>query len=137
MVRSRKARAAAPPPGTDALADIVRGGATDSFVIAVAEGSSVTVRTVARPPRLRRGGAARGAYAGYVAQRLAESESAVADRLAATAAGTAGVASGGLTREEGRVLASDDLDTSPPRAGEEEPPAETALEYARLLPSSL
>ncbi len=136
MARSRKAHAATPTPGTDALADIIRGRAVDSFVIAVAEGSSVTVRTVPKPPRLRRG-AARGAYAGYVARRLAEIETAVADLLAATAGGAAGVESGGLTAEEERVLASGDLDTSPLRAGEEEPLTETALEYARLLQSSL
>jgi hypothetical protein len=137
MTRSRKSQGAAPAPGTDAIADIVRTGATDSFVIAVAEGSSVTVRTVPKPPRLRRGGVARGAYAGYVARRLAEIETAVGELLAATAAGAEGTESGGLTADEARVLASGGLDTAPLRAGEEEPLIETALEYARLLQSSL
>jgi len=111
--------------------------AEDSLVIAVAEGSSVTVRTVPRPPSLRRSGAARGAYAGYVARRLAEIETAVGELLAATAGGAEGVESGGLTVEEARVLASGGLDTAPLRAGEEEPLTQTALEYARLLQSSL
>jgi hypothetical protein len=137
MARSRKPHAAAPALGIDALADIVRRGATDSFVIAVAEGSSVTVRTVPRPPRLRRGGVARGAYAGYVARRLAEIEAAVGELLATTTGGAQGTEPGGLTAAEARVLASGGLDTSPLRAGEEEPLIETALEYARLLQSSL
>src|SRR5712692_2185470 len=136
MARSRKAQAAAATPGTDALADIIRGRAVDGFVIAVAEGSSVTVRTVQKPPRLRRG-AARRAYAGYVARRLAEIETAVGELLAATAGGAEGVESGGLPADEAQVLASGGLDTAPLRAGEEEPLTQTALEYARLLQSSL
>ena len=136
MPRPRKPSAAAPRPGADALAPLMRPGGADELVIAVREGPSVTVRTVAKPPRLPRG-AARAAYGGYVARRLAEIDTAVQELLAAATGSAGGAESSGLTVEEERVLASGGLDTSPLRAGEEEPLTETALEYARLLQSSL
>ena len=96
MPRSKKPSAAAPRPGADALAPLTQSGGADDLVIAGREGSSVTVRTVPKPPRLRRG-AARAAYGGYVARRLAEIDTAVQELLAA-AAGSAGARS-----EERRV----------------------------------
>jgi hypothetical protein len=135
MPRSKKPYAAAPRLGADALAPPTQTGGADDLVIAVREGASVAVRTVPKPPRLRRG-AAHAAYGGYVARRLAEIDTAVQELLAAAAGSTGGEA-GGLTAEEERVLASGGFDASPLRAGEEEPLTETALEYARLLQSSL
>src|SRR5579864_5238950 len=136
MARPKKPYAAAPAPGADDPARLARTGGADDLVIAVREGPSVTVRTVPKPLRLRRG-AARAAYGGYVARRLAEIDTAVQELLAAAAGSAGGAESGGLTAEEERVLASGGLDTSPLRAGEEEPLTQTAVEYARLLQSSL
>lgn len=136
MPRSPKPHAGAPASGADALAPLTHPGRADELIIAVREGPSVTVRTVTKPARLRRG-AARAAYGGYVARRLAEIDTAVTELLAAAAGGAEGGEAAGLTAEEERVLLSGGLDTSPLRAGEEEPLIETALEYARLLQSSL
>jgi hypothetical protein len=109
----------------------------NDMLIAVMEGASLTVQTVHAPSRLRGAGAARGAYARYVARRLAEIDTVVGELLA-TSLGMAGAAEGGgLTAEEDRALASGGFETSPLRSEEIEPLTETALEYARLLQSSL
>lgn len=146
MPRPHKPAAASPGNSADALVRLKEGGGPDELVIAVREGPSVAVRTVTKPPRVRVG-VARAAYAGYVARRLAEIDTAVAELVAAAAGGAesggpggegpGGGAGGGLTAEEERVLATGGLDASPLRAGEEEPLTRTALEYARLLQSSL
>jgi hypothetical protein len=120
-----------------ALASRVReGGAADELIVAVVEGSSVAVRKVPRPANLRRRGVARGAYADYVARRLAEIDSAVADLLAA-AGGSAESAAVGFTAEEEKALKSGGLSPAPLKPGEEAPLTQTALEYAHLLQSSL
>lgn len=106
----------------------------DEILIAVVDGNEVAVQTVRKPKQQIRGHAVR---AGYIARRLAEIEVAVGEMLGA-GVGTSGPTEASvLTAEEERVLASGGFDTSPLRAEETEPLARTALEYARLLQSSL
>lgn len=122
----------------DALARRVReGGVVDELVVAVVEGSSVAVRGVPRPANLKRPGVGRGAYAEYVARRLAEIDAAVADLLATATGSTEGGGAAGFTAQEEEVLESGGLSPAPLEPGEEAPLTQTALEYARLLQSSL
>ncbi len=139
MSRPRKAHRSPLPSGQlEALASRVReGGAADELIVAVVEGSSVAVRTVPKPSNLKRRGVAWGAYAGYVARRLAEIDAAVAELLAAAAGSAEGAGAAGFTAEEERVLKSGGLNAAPLEPGEEAPLTQTAIEYAHLLQSSL
>jgi len=139
MARVKKAdEAAAVSRGVEALAALARGQrlAPDDMLIAVVDGDSLTVRTV-RKPTVREGTAARSAYGRYVARRLAEIDAAVSEMLSTHTGGGSWANESLLTAEEERVLASAGFDTSTLRVEETEPLTQTALEYARLLQSSL
>ncbi len=146
MPRSRKPEPGAVTSGVEALASLASEPyrlpkpssrlAHGEMLIAVVEGTAVSVQTVKRPAQRSRAFRLNAVRTDYVARRLAEIESAVGDILDAgmeAGKGSAGV----LTEDEDRVLASGGFDTSPLRPEEAEPVTATALEYARILQSSL
>jgi hypothetical protein len=106
----------------------------DDVLIAVVDGKSIAVRTVKRPRR-RRGARTPDALARDAARHLAEIGIVVDDMLAGADAGVAGADV--LTADEERVLTAGGFDTAPLRADEDEALLRAALEYARLLSSSL
>jgi hypothetical protein len=109
----------------------------DEVLIAVVDGNEVAVQTVRKPKQQIRGHRLNVVRAGYIARRLAEIEVAVGEMLEAGVGSSGPAEASVLTAEEERVLASGGFDTSPLRAEETEPLARTAIEYARLLQSSL
>jgi hypothetical protein len=108
----------------------------EDMLIAVVDGETLTVRTV-RKPTLRESPAARSVHARYVARRIAEIEGAVREMLARSVGPGGPASESALTDDEERALVSGGFDTSPLRPEEDEPLAQTALEFARLLQSSL
>lgn len=107
------------------------------MLIAVVDGNALAVQTVRKPGRQAPGVRLNAVRAGYLVRRLAEIETAVGEMLDVGAGAGGSVEASVLTEDEERVLASGGFDTSPLRAEEAEPLTRTALEYARLLQSSL
>jgi len=147
MPRARKVKPNAVTSGVEALATL----ASDHYelpkppahlgqgemLIAVVEGTAVVVQTVRRPPGHGKTFRVNAVRVGYVARRLAEIESAVGEILDTGMEAGSGAGASALTEEDENVLASGGFETAPLRSEESEPVMRTALEYARLLQSSL